>query len=270
MKRFIFEALCLALCFFGLFTLLSRVNYLGRFSGQKLGRNAEEKMGNLLYDFLRKQEKEVSQPAVTAALDTLLLHLTMAPDTGATPIRLHLFHSTTVNAFALPGQQIVVTTEMIRFCKCPEELAGVLAHEQAHIVLNHVTERVVKEIGVSLLSTLVSGRSDNQILGEIVHLLAGTAFDRKQERQADSAAVQTLMTAGVDPEPFANLLFRLTHETPSVPEQFEWISTHPETKERVSAILGWKKSSGNKSRPLLTPEAWDALKRSDAAGASNL
>jgi predicted Zn-dependent protease len=68
--------------------------------------------------------------------------------------------------------------------------------------------------------------------------LSSSAYDRKLETEADLTAVGYLEKAGINPEPFANFLYRLSDETKNLPSQIYWISSHPESKERAEKIMG--------------------------------
>ncbi len=67
--------------------------------------------------------------------------------------------------------------------------------------------------------------------------ITSSAFNRAEETEADDHAVTYLVNAGMDPEHFANMLFRLLVEESDLQKQLGWISTHPNTSDRASEVL---------------------------------
>ncbi len=63
-------------------------------------------------------------------------------------IKVHLLFKDEVNAFALPDGHLVIFSGLILESENPEELSGVLAHELAHIELNHVMTKLMREVGL--------------------------------------------------------------------------------------------------------------------------
>ena len=85
--------------------------------------------------------------------------------------------------------------------------------------------------------TMSSGNGNSEMIKRALKQLSSSAYDRKMETEADLTAVDYLIKAGIDPEPFANFLYRLSDETQNIPQQIYWISTHPESKKRAEEII---------------------------------
>src|SRR3970282_1313364 len=133
---------------------------------------------------------------------------------------------------------------MIEAAKTEAEMAGVIAHEIAHVALRHGTAQATK--GQKFQIGAVAG----QILGAIVGGAAGTAisqgsqfglgayflkYGRKYERQADLLGAQMMARAGYDPREMANMFKIIQAEGGrSGPE---WLSSHPDPGNRYSAIV---------------------------------
>jgi predicted Zn-dependent protease len=165
-----------------------------------------------------------------------------------------------VNAFALPDKHLVVYSGLIRYCKSAEELSGVLAHEISHMEQHHVMKKLVKEVGLSMLTTIAGGESSGEIMRQTIKLLSSTAFDREQEREADISAVHMMAKADIDPESFANFLFRLSQEKDDIPKHFEWLSTHPNSQDRSAEILQLRKQETYHSCPITDNDRWARMK----------
>lgn len=144
----------------------------------------------------------------------------------------HLVEDPAVNAFALPGGIVVVNTGLLRASHRAEEVAGVLAHEVQHVERRHGLKGIVKQLGLSLVWTLVTGDVGSGAAGEIARNMLGLKFSRDAEREADEAGFQTLLRAGIDPSGMAEF-FRVlekTAQTAGAPPAI--LSTHPDSAER--------------------------------------
>ncbi|MDZ7607365.1 MAG: M48 family metallopeptidase [Cyclobacteriaceae bacterium] len=124
-------------------------------------------------------------------------------------IKVHLLFKDEVNAFALPDGHLVIFSGLILESENPEELSGVIAHELAHIKLNHVMTKLMREVGLSVLLSMASG-GGGDMLRETAKMLSSTAFDRALEKEADIKAVDYLIEANISPEPFATFLLPLS------------------------------------------------------------
>jgi len=149
-----------------------------------------------------------------------------------------------INAFALPGGPMFLNRGMMESAKTEAEMAGVMAHEIAHVALRHGTAQATK--GQKFQVGAIAG----QILGAIVGGAAGSViaqgsqfglgayflkYGREYERQADLLGAQIMARAGYDPREMANM-FRTIQEQGgrSGPE---WLSSHPDPGNRYNAIV---------------------------------
>lgn len=146
-----------------------------------------------------------------------------------------VFESEMINAFTVPGGNILISTGLIRFCDTPEELASVMAHEMGHVEKRHVIVRLVKELGIEILSS-----GDPYVIGEVTRLLTSTSFDRKQEEEADLFASGLLEMSFIEPRILATFFRKLEEETGNeLMEHFEIISTHPNLRSRIRGALSY-------------------------------
>lgn len=145
-----------------------------------------------------------------------------------------------VNAFALPGGFVYVNTGLIEQTDNLSELAGVLAHEIAHVEERHSAEQIERmqqaNVGLALASILLG---DPGTLGRAAIQLGGTAvfasFSRDAEREADRVAVDLLTNSGIHPTGLITFFKELLEERERRPGTVEqWFSTHPLTEERIA------------------------------------
>jgi Zn-dependent protease with chaperone function len=149
-----------------------------------------------------------------------------------------------INAFALPGGPMFLHRGMIEAAKSEAEMAGVMAHEIAHVALRHGTAQATK--GQKFQIGAVAG----QILGAIVGGAAGSViaqgsqfglgayfmkYGREYERQADLLGAQIMARSGYDPRDMANMF--KTIQAQGGRSGPEWLSSHPDPGNRYNAIV---------------------------------
>ena len=149
-----------------------------------------------------------------------------------------------INAFALPGGPMFLNRGMIEAAKAEGEMAGVMAHEIAHVALRHGTAQATKAQGFQI------GAIAGQILGAIVGGTAGSIiaqgsqfglgayflkYSREYEREADLLGAQIMARAGYDPRRMADM-FRTIEQQSKGGGAPEWLSSHPHPANRYEAI----------------------------------
>jgi Zn-dependent protease with chaperone function len=151
-----------------------------------------------------------------------------------------------INAFALPGGPMYVHTGLLRAVENEGQLAGVLAHELAHVVLRHGTNQASKaqfaQLGALLAGAAIGGGS---LAGQLTQLGIGLGvnsvllkYSRNAESDADLLGAYTMAKAGYNPIEMARFFERLEAErkgkTPKLVEIFT--ASHPNPGNRVKAI----------------------------------
>lgn len=148
----------------------------------------------------------------------------------------------TLNAFALPGGQVFITHGLMAQLGTEERLAGVLAHEIAHVIGRHGAEHLAQQQlaqGLAGATTIATydpsnpGTAATGALAQAVAQLANMRFSRDDELEADELGVRLLAEAGYDPRTMIDVLRILSEESAGVPEFF---STHPSPDNREQRI----------------------------------
>jgi beta-barrel assembly-enhancing protease len=258
MQKAILHLIILTCAFFGIWFALSRIDYVAKLNIPKITKENERKISDFILESLRKQNDELESGQASATADKIKQRLCKANSIDEHSITLHILIREKPNAFALPGSHLVVHTGLIRYCRNPEELSGVIAHEMVHIERRHVMKKLGREVGFAMLSSLAGGEAGGEIGRQMLKSLSSTAFDREQESEADLAAVHMMAAAGIDPEHLASLLFRLAQENQSA-INFEWLSTHPNAQDRSAEILKARKRESYTVRPIMEAGEWSAL-----------
>lgn len=262
MKLFL-KFLFLVALFFGTWFALRQIDWVALLNVRQMTKSTEQKLGDLFWDMFRQTEEIDHSAEVAGAIDSLVTHLCKANDIDRDKLKLHVVDKDMVNAFTLPDDHLVVLTGLVNETQNEAELLGVIAHEVAHVEKNHVMKKLVKEIGLSVLISMTNGGS-GEAIRQALQMITSSAYDRDLEREADLTAVDYLIKAEVDPEPFANMLYRLSENEEHIPRQLFWISTHPNSKERAEAIIAYIKGKTVTRKPVLSSQQWDHLKEKTA------
>ena len=150
-----------------------------------------------------------------------------------------------INAFALPGGPLYVNRGTIEAGGSEGELAGVMAHEIAHIALRHGTAQATEArsakfqlpaIGGAILGAIIGG-SVGSIISQGTQFGLSTYFlkySREYEREADILGAQIMANAGYDPRDLANMFRRIESQGGSGGP--EWLSSHPNPGDRYDRI----------------------------------
>lgn len=158
------------------------------------------------------------------------------------PFQYKCVNDMAVNAFALPGGFIFVDRGLIEMADNESEIAGVMAHETAHVVLRHGTNQASKrELATAPLSIL-SGLGDDSIGAALTQLGVGLGVNslllknsRTDESQADILGTQIAYDSGYDPRGLAQFFEKLQSETKN--QSIEFFSDHPNPARRVDRVM---------------------------------
>ena len=189
------------------------------------------------------------------ALDGLVQRLTRRQSDPPTP-DVTVARAKAVNALALPGGKIVLLKGMIDFAQDGVELAGVLAHEIGHLVVRHASALAIERAGVALLvGILVGDAFGGTAVAGLGQVVAGAAYSRGAETDADAIGFRLLAEAEIDARPVGRLLERLRRDG-ELSGALAFLATHPPLASRAAQA----RSSGAPTRPALDLDAWRAVK----------
>jgi len=143
-----------------------------------------------------------------------------------------------VNAFALPGGYIFITKGMLKELGSEAQLAGVLAHETAHVVGRDAAEAMSKQMGVDLLLSLVTSEKTSKSVVTLSRLawdLQSMRFSREDETQADLRGLDYMARAGYNPYAMVKTMDMLSELHKHRP--IEFLSTHPNPETRRTILI---------------------------------
>jgi len=195
----------------------------------------EQKIGESAYrDFLMQQTLLKEGPAV-AAINEITQRLTEQIPDNPYKFEISVVKSDVVNAFALPGGYVVVLTGLLQKAESGEEVAGVLSHELNHVLQRHGLDRMVKQIGLIGIMTIVFGDQQGLIglMKQVGVELLTLKFGRAQETEADMTGLRLLHRAKIDPTGMVTFFQRLSEKENG---RVEWLSTHPMSAGRAERL----------------------------------
>ncbi|WP_089606139.1 M48 family metallopeptidase [Acinetobacter piscicola] len=131
------------------------------------------------------------------------------------------------NAVALPNNTIIITDELIELAHSDQEILGVLAHEQGHLIERHSLQQGLSSLGMSVLYIAMTGDSSD-LLTSLPAAMIGANYSRKFEKEADLYALKLMDRKHIEVAHFANFLQRLNDEVAA--EEKAEDSTHSTKK----------------------------------------
>ena len=224
----------------------------------------EESLGRSVMDHvLAAGARPCSAPQGVRALETIVRRLSAgAPDARYT-FHVTVLDDSLVNAFAAPGGYIVVYRGLLDAAESADELAGVLAHEMQHVLLQHGTRAILREIPLRLVVAAVSG--DVRIAGRVSQAaatLGSLRYRRRDEQAADREGLRLLQAARVSPDGMLTFFTRLAgRRDDRASAVMDYLSTHPRSAARAEALRTRAEGTAYEPSPVLDAAGWDALRR---------
>jgi beta-barrel assembly-enhancing protease len=148
-----------------------------------------------------------------------------------------------INAFALPGGPAFIHTGLITAADNEAQVAGVMAHEIAHVALRHGTNQASKANLIQLPAMLAGAVAGGSMLGQLAQLGVGLGansvllkFSRNAERDADLLGARMMSGAGYNPVEMARFFEKLETESGQRSSFEQFLSDHPNPGNRVKAV----------------------------------
>lgn len=227
------DALILLLFFGLIWGIFAWVFPRNKASDGWITKEQENKIAEVLTEYIEKQFNVMEENEWQASLDSMLLvmhaHIDQPKEITYT---VKVLDSSTPNAFATLGGNIYFFRGILEMAEHPEEIAAILAHEMGHIEHDHVIKRLISEFGITVLLGILTG-GDLIALKEILRTLSSGAFSRKQEREADDFALRTMYNAGISPRHLGVIFKRLRETLPDNMPDMTIISSHPSIDSRI-------------------------------------
>jgi hypothetical protein len=197
-------------------------------------------------------------PAGRAALDSMTTKLMPDLPEG---LAIHVLNHDMVNAFALPGGQIVVFEGLIRTAKTPEQLASVIGHEIGHVVSRDPTRHALRSAGsIGVLGLLFGDFAGGALVLVLTNQLINAQYSQTAEAEADVFAHDLLLGAGVAPSALGEMFEQFLALGGDAEGLMAHFMSHPKLGDRIENAQQ-ATPEGFVSAPLLNEADWTALRR---------
>jgi len=195
-------------------------------------------LGKQLAQEVERQAKVIDDPIIAEYVNRVGQNLVRNSD-AKVPFTIKVLDTEDVNAFALPGGFFFVNSGLILKADTEAELAGVMAHEIAHVAARHGTRQATKGdlIQIGTIPLMLMGGWTGYAIYQGAGLaipMGFLAFTRANEREADFLGLQYLYKSGYDPLAFVDFFEKIeTLEKKKPGSVAKVFSTHPMTDDRV-------------------------------------
>lgn len=215
----------------------------GIIAGMSGSTEKEVRLGRELAAEVDRQAKFVDDPVITEYVNRVGQNIVLHSD-AKVPFTIKVIDSDEINAFALPGGFFYVNKGLVLAADNEAELAGVMAHEIAHVAARHAVENQKKAQLTQyaiLVPAIIFGGGLGQLIyqgGGFAALLGFMRFSRGAEEEADKLGVQYMYAAGYDPTAMATMFEKLEAKNKKKPGFISKLfATHPAPPERRAASL---------------------------------
>ncbi len=208
----------------------------------------EAQIGARIVGQFYQYEYVLEDAQITEYLQKLGWKLAAASGTNPPHLRFFMVKDRRINAFALPGGYMGFNAGLITAASSESELAGVFAHELAHVTQRHIARSANASGGVTsfatwlaVLAAIIAGSGDSDVvlgalaLGQASEYQRQVNFTRANELEADRLGIRTLSAAGFDTQGMASFFQRLEQQSrlygSGVPE---FLRTHPVNTTRIA------------------------------------
>lgn len=200
----------------------------------------EQKVGDQLFTAVTQGNKILHDSILSAQLNQVVKPLVNVVPHDQFQFKFFIVEDTVVNAFALPGGNVVINSGLIQKADSWDEIMGVVGHEMAHVTLRHHIRGVINKMGFfTILSAFFGDYSSFiNLITQVGGNLESLMYSRKYEYEADNQGWKYVNAAHINPRGMISFFEKLQkqYEKNSRSDVSEILSTHPATAERIKNL----------------------------------
>lgn len=200
----------------------------------------EQKLGEKLSKDIEKKYEVIEDLNQNSLITEIGNKLAKASELRGMNYHFKILNIEGPNAFSIPGGYIYITYDLFDYTQSDDELAGILAHEIAHVIHNHALKQTrdnTKFTLLTILAVLLTGEPDVGVLGKLTTITLLNQYSREYEEEADLTAIDLLIKTGYNPVGFLTFLERLYTREMFKPElNLGIFQTHPDTENRINYV----------------------------------
>jgi predicted Zn-dependent protease len=214
-----------------------------------LSKSEEAQFGRAIMADIRRRGGVLEDPQVDEYINEIGRRIAAQSNDGSHSFEFFVVEDERINAFAMPGGYIGVHSGLIEATRNEDELAGVLAHEVAHVTQRHIARAMHANQRQGLMTTammlgaiILGATAGPDAFQAGMAVAQGTAvqqqinFTRSNEHEADRIGIKALADADYDPHGMASFFEVMARQQPASPEMRapEFLRTHPVTTDRIA------------------------------------
>ncbi len=246
--KYFFSLIC---CFSIIFTPLIHQNIISKANANlfEFGINDEKELGQEFEVLVKAKLPLVEDPAIKLYIVDLMEKILKQVPPQPFRFEANVLYSQELNAFASPGGFIFIFTGLLTKLENESQLAGIMAHEIAHVTQRHIANRIdrSKYLTLATLAGMILGAlaggdgagaavSGSAALGQAAQL----NYSRHDENDADRFGLQYMIDAGYNPNGLAESFEILQNNTLGVGSNFpSYLSTHPALTSRIASTKSY-------------------------------
>lgn len=222
-----------------------------------ISKDQELAMGAEAHKSVLKQSKRLNNPRLQAYVNNIGQMLARKSHRNNIPYKFTVLEDPSVNAFALPGGYIYITTGLMAYLNSEGELAGVLGHEIGHVTARHGAQQQSAGVASAILLQILSkkaGASATKSLGQLSTALI-RGYGRDHELQADRLGAEYLARVGYSPQNMLDVIgvlkaqeefskYQARQEGRQPPSYHGVFSTHPSNDQRLKTVVNEARKIG--------------------------
>ncbi len=217
----------------------------------------EEKLGREFLRVVFRHYERVEDPLIVKYVQSVGAEIVAVLPNQPFAYHFYVLNKTDYNAFASPAGHIFVNSGLIEAMETEAELAGIIAHEIAHVTSRHISQKIErgKKIGIGVLAGIAAGiflgMAGSATAAQAITLgsvAAGESlalsYSREDERQADQLGLQYLQKAGYGGKGLIRILNKMRSQQWFGPTQVPtYLQTHPASEDRIAYLDNWLASA---------------------------
>ena len=219
---------------------------IGDSTGGLLSPEFERRLGQAFLSQVRRQADIISDPEINTYIESIGYQLVSQSDNNEQQFTFFVINDHLINAFAAPGGIVGINSGVILNSDSESELAGVMAHEIAHVTQKHMARSVEmsKKMSIPTLAAMLGAiliATQNPDAGQAalmavqgVSAQAQINFTRNNEQEADRIGIQLLARSGFDPRGMTGFFRKLQQSSRYSAQAPEFLRTHPLTTRRIA------------------------------------
>lgn len=223
---------------------------------QLIPEKARASLGDTVLSSITQQHPVCTDSAGTAVLDRLVSRLAEG-DSRVKAFHIKVVNWRLLNAFTLPGGNIILTRDIVEKTRGPDELAGVLAHEMGHAIERHPEAALIRALGLSAAAEIILGGQGGSV-AQYGIALTQLSYSREAEREADNHAFRILKGARISPKGIAEFFKRMAVFTKEEKSSGygDIFMTHPASADRAKLA---EAQTAYQAEPALSDADWKTL-----------